>query len=403
MTAHVRSKTFADYAPFYLLGAIWLLLGCGASAKISVQSSQAGLPAGVNPPTITSASSMQIAEGTPFRYQITATNNPTSYAAEGLPQGLNLNSSSGVISGTPQSGGDYDVIVSARNASGEGMMHLFLSSTGEAGNCGAEIAPPQPAASAGFETLSFCDDFNSLSSVDTASTGRPGYNWYTNLPRWYPWRTLTSAYSINNSVLSVTSTGWTSNWTLSTMDPTTGSGHAWIYGYFEARISFGPAPGTNVQGWPAVWLFSAYHAETGSQFIWPELDIYEALTQDHAAYSGDFYGTIHQWQDSSTIHYQNSNNRQPTTVDWTQWHTVAVLWIPGQVTWYLDGKPLMTQQYSASAPPDPLAATTTGINPTPAGVFEVLDTQKPGMELILGSAPGWPMQVDWVKVWQQSY
>jgi hypothetical protein len=61
----------------------------------------------------------------------------------------------------------------------------------------------------------------------------------------------------------------------------------------------------------------------------------------------------------------------------------------------------MTQQYSSQAPPSPLASTTNGINPTPAGVFNILDTQNPGMELILGSGSGWPLKVDWVRVWQQ--
>jgi hypothetical protein len=61
----------------------------------------------------------------------------------------------------------------------------------------------------------------------------------------------------------------------------------------------------------------------------------------------------------------------------------------------------MTQQYSPQAPPNPLASTTSGINPTPAGVFNILDTQNPGMELILGSGSGWPLKVDWVRVWQQ--
>jgi hypothetical protein len=373
---------------------VFLATGCGTATR----SSSAGM---AGAPVITSASSVQISMGVPFEYQITATNDPAVYSAQGLPSGLSINPSTGLISGVPQEQGDYDVVVGAQNASGEGQMHLFLSSGTLTGNCGTSMAPPTPAASAGFITLSFCDDFDSLSTIDTASTGRPGFNWYTNLSKWSAHSTQPSAYSIAGSVLSLTSTGWTSNYGLSTRDPLTGNGHAWIYGYFEARISFDPTLGTNSQGWPSVWLFSAAHAQSGDPTIWPELDIFEANTGGHAPYSGDYYGTLHQWQDNSIIHYQNSNNRQPTHIDWTRWHTVAVLWTQGQVTWYLDGTAMMTQRYSATAPPSPLAMTRSGVTPTPPGVFDILDTQAPGMELILGSSPGWPIQVDWVRVWQR--
>src|SRR5207249_938074 len=44
--------------------------------------------------------------GVAFSYTITATNNPTSYNATGLPAGLSVNTSTGVISGTPATGTD---------------------------------------------------------------------------------------------------------------------------------------------------------------------------------------------------------------------------------------------------------------------------------------------------------
>src|SRR5262249_46463426 len=56
--------------------------------------------------------------GTPFSYQITADNNPTSYDASGLPQGLTLNTTSGLISGTPTAVGSFPVSISATNPAG---------------------------------------------------------------------------------------------------------------------------------------------------------------------------------------------------------------------------------------------------------------------------------------------
>ena len=53
-------------------------------------------------------------------YQIAATNNPTSFSATNLPQGLVLNSSTGIISGTPSATGTFISTISAVNLGGTG-------------------------------------------------------------------------------------------------------------------------------------------------------------------------------------------------------------------------------------------------------------------------------------------
>src|SRR6266568_3722428 len=65
--------------------------------------------------------------GVAFSYQIAASNCPTSYNATGLPSGLSVNTSTGLISGTPTTAGTYTVTISATNAGGTGSATLTLT------------------------------------------------------------------------------------------------------------------------------------------------------------------------------------------------------------------------------------------------------------------------------------
>jgi len=78
-------------------------------------------------PVITSPLTATGQVGVAFSYTITATNNPTSYNATGLPAGLSVNTSSGLISGTPTTAGTYSVTISATNAGGTGSATLTLT------------------------------------------------------------------------------------------------------------------------------------------------------------------------------------------------------------------------------------------------------------------------------------
>jgi hypothetical protein len=60
-----------------------------------------------------SLSEIDASAGDSFAYQITANNNPSSFAASGLPPGLQLDAKSGLISGTLGAAGTFDVLVTA--------------------------------------------------------------------------------------------------------------------------------------------------------------------------------------------------------------------------------------------------------------------------------------------------
>jgi hypothetical protein len=69
-------------------------------------------------PVITSAGTANGIVGQAFSYQITATNTPTSFAATGLPTGLSLNGTTGLLSGTPTTAGTTTITLTATNAGG---------------------------------------------------------------------------------------------------------------------------------------------------------------------------------------------------------------------------------------------------------------------------------------------
>ena len=85
-------------------------------------------------PAITSQLTAASAPSQAFSYQITASSTPTSYTATGLPGGLTVNASTGVISGTAPAGvTTYSITLSATNAYGTGATStLVLTVLGDA-------------------------------------------------------------------------------------------------------------------------------------------------------------------------------------------------------------------------------------------------------------------------------
>jgi autotransporter-associated beta strand protein len=78
-------------------------------------------------PEISSATSATATIGTAFNYTITASGNPSAFSATGLPAGLTLDATTGIISGTPANIAQSEVTISATNGNGTGTATLMLN------------------------------------------------------------------------------------------------------------------------------------------------------------------------------------------------------------------------------------------------------------------------------------
>jgi hypothetical protein len=80
-------------------------------------------------PVIDSSLTASGSNGAAFSYQIVASNGPASFGATGLPPGLSIDPSLGLISGTLTAGGSFPITISATNPGGTGSATLMLTVT----------------------------------------------------------------------------------------------------------------------------------------------------------------------------------------------------------------------------------------------------------------------------------
>ena len=78
-------------------------------------------------PVITGTMMAYATSGQVFTYRISALHAPASFAAAGLPEGLNINSSTGEITGTPADAGVSSISLAATNSRGSGAGTLTLT------------------------------------------------------------------------------------------------------------------------------------------------------------------------------------------------------------------------------------------------------------------------------------
>ena len=117
------------------------------------------------PPAITSAATATGTATFPFSYQITASNGPTSFGASGLPAGLSVNPTTGLISGTPTTLGTSSATVTATNASGTGTQAVTITIANQAPPNATPVGIRVP-----FNTTTTYDLVASITGVYTSIT-----------------------------------------------------------------------------------------------------------------------------------------------------------------------------------------------------------------------------------------
>ena len=148
-------------------------------------------------PVITSSTTATAVVGSSITYTITATNNPTSFNAAGLPAGLSVSTMTGIISGVPTVTGISTVTISASNAGGVGTAELIMTVSGTSVISAVSVTP---SSGSGFsQTFQFL-------YTDTHGAGDLSFTSMLFTPQFSTWVSTNScelSYSIQTNELSL--------------------------------------------------------------------------------------------------------------------------------------------------------------------------------------------------------
>ncbi len=251
-------------------------------------------------------------------------------------------------------------------------------------------------------SLVFDDDFDDPASIDLDGSNGAA-KWFTDLP-WREERTPARLLRVADSVLTIDQEEQTGNWAIATRSPWTGNGRSFRHGYFEARMAFEPEPDRYTDGFPAFWALPVSQQDFTPERHYAEIDFFEAVTEPGQRYDGHFTGVVHDIglneQYEQSYRWINTNNRsERTVVRDTGWHSYGCRWEPGRLRWYFDDRLMHQVDYSANGKPScEVMKFPDGSTDGPSGLFHIAD-EGSDFTVVLGTGPGWPLRIDWVRVW----
>jgi beta-glucanase (GH16 family) len=245
------------------------------------------------------------------------------------------------------------------------------------------LTPPTPAT--GYR-LVFNDEFDSLDLSPDASGDHTWYAnvWFNHKPR--PIQNISTSDGILH--LKWTRGQKSDDTSIESASPDGRNFHAWKYGYFEARMKWDVVNGA----WPAFWLIPIEGPRSEDRYDGAheggEFDVFEGQGDRPST----FFGTIHHWVGTKQTEVnENRVYRLPASNDFSQFHVYGMLWEPGKVTWFFDGRRLNSEK-----------------------TYPIFDKQRYFLILAMQAGANWTagnmtgvhsdsmtMDVDWVRVWQK--
>ncbi|MGW0631483.1 M4 family metallopeptidase [Streptomyces sp. NPDC002758] len=155
LSTYMTSSTNYAGARTAALNAASALYGSSSTEYAGVQNAFAAIGVGSHAPvqgvTVTNPGNQSSVTGTAVSLQIQASSTnggALTYSASGLPTGLSINSSSGLISGTPSAAGTFNTTVTVTDSTGKTGTASFTWTVGAPGSC----ATSQLLGNPGFES-----------------------------------------------------------------------------------------------------------------------------------------------------------------------------------------------------------------------------------------------------------
>jgi hypothetical protein len=262
--------------------------------------------------------------------------------------------------------------------------------------------------------VAFFDDFTSSATITPSLSSTSGFNWYPGgvgatpvIGTNYNVLTTTLASGIANGnagggpnasangglfqILGSPGMTYNANWQSvpdigGNSTVANGAVNFWRHAYFEAYIQFNAAGQGG--GWPAWWSWSIQ----GNAANVVEIDFMELDVLDGTGFGQPSAWTISDPGGGVTI--RGSGNL--INAD-NNWHTYGCLWqstgaSTGALSFYVDNVLLTTERFGNTGMVNGLIPTGTG------GIVPDMENIT-GQFITLGCGVGWPMYVDWVRVY----
>ena len=271
--------------------------------------------------------------------------------------------------------------------------------------------------------LVFEDDFTGEATLDMYNERTDGFLWYVDRaysrapmqPQELEWHTEDSFLRIK----SATSMGITS------YSSTAEKGFTMQGGYVEGRIRL-DVPVQDNASRPLFYMLGKQDfvgkpwADNGLLCVMEAPRTSDKNGKKRPLYCGALHHYHRSWERDKKGKpiVQHASNLVNSTGyrDWftfidTDWHTYGMLWEKGHIAWYMDGREMHSVRFDANSLPRHYYRN----NPHPVptleeknlafakntwlGAYSVFDSLE--AVICLGARDEWPMDVDWVRVWQK--